>query len=183
MRVPKNVKGQFWSIDVIFAIVIFAVAMTILAFTWYNVNNQLSLSVGSGAIIAQLQAHTLATTLFSTGSPASWQGIVNTSNTSTWKGVSIGLASSAGDTNLSTGKIYTFLAMASQNYQATKQKLGVGYDYYIIIKGGSINLAIGKNPAPNHALSVFVEKRSAFMGGNPVNVAVLVWTNSTLATS
>ena len=44
MTMAKNMKMQFWSFDVIFAIVIFSVAITILAFTWYDINNQLSLA-------------------------------------------------------------------------------------------------------------------------------------------
>ncbi|MCW6159864.1 MAG: hypothetical protein LVQ95_02130 [Candidatus Micrarchaeales archaeon] len=176
-------KGQFWSIDVIFAIVIFTVAITILSFTWYNVNTQLSVAIGGGSIIAQLQAHMLADNIFSTGTPPSWQSVVNTTNTSTWKNISIGLGSAPGSTNISTSKLYTFVAMASYNYQATKQKLGVGYEYEIIINGSAINITIGRNPNANGALTTFVEKRSAFLGGNPVNVEVLVWTNSTLAVS
>lgn len=178
-----NKKAQFWSIDVIFAIVIFAVAITILSFTWFNVNTQLSVAVGSGAVIAQLQAHTLADNIFSTGTPSSWQSVVNTTNASTWKNVSIGLGSAPGSTNISAGKLYTFIAMANYNYQATKQKLGVGYEYEIIINGSAINIKIGRNPLTNGAQSTFVERRSAFIGGNPVNIEVLVWTNSTLAVS
>lgn len=178
-----NKKAQFWSIDVIFAIVIFAVAITILSFTWYNVNTQLSIAIGGGAVIAQLEAHTLADNIFSTGTPASWQSTINTTDTSTWKNVSIGLGSAPGSTNISTSKLYAFIAMASHNYQATKQRLGVGYDYEIIMNGGTLNITIGRNPLTSHALSIFVEKRSAFISGSPVNIEILVWTNSTLASS
>ena len=182
-----NLKAQFWSFDVIFAVVIFSVAITILAFTWFNVNNQLSLSYGSGTTLMQLQAQALSQTIFSTGSPSNWQTRINTTNTLTWSAVSVGLMSTSGTANLSTNKVYTLLSMSNYNYQATKQSLGVAYDYFITIRnnplyGAGLNITIGKNPTKNRALTVFVEKRSAFINGIPVALNITLWTNTTLAT-
>jgi hypothetical protein len=176
-----NLKAQFWSFDVIFAIIIFIVALTILGFTWYNINNQLSLGYSGAGTVAQLQAHMVAQNLIGTGSPANWQSIVNTTNSLTWGGVGIGLGTSPGGSNLSISKIYTFMSMASGNYQATKQELGTGYDYYIQIYGPGMNISIGSSPFKNKALSIYVEKRSAFVSGEPVTVQVLLWTSSALA--
>ncbi len=178
-----NAKAQFWSFDVVFAIIIFSIAITILAFTWYSINNQLALGYGSGSVIAQLQAHELAQELLSPGSPAGWQSMVNTTNTNTWANVSIGLSLAPGSSNLSVSKLYALSSMAGYNYQATKQPLGVAYDYYIIISGGAINMTIGSNPSANGALSVYVEKRNAFLGGTPVTMTIMVWTNQPLAVS
>lgn len=179
----QNLKAQFWSFDVIFAIIIFSVAITILGFTWYNISNQLSLAYGSGSAVAQLQAHALSQNLLSPGSPANWQNVVNTTNTLTWSNVSVGLGTVASQSNISISKIYTLMSMANINYQATKQELGVGFDYYIVITGSSINITIGKNPSTNGALSVYVEKRSAFVSGTPVVISSIVWTNTGLAVS
>ncbi len=179
----KGLGAQFWSFDVIFAIIIFITALTILGFVWYNVNNQLSLGYGSGAVIAQLQAHSLAQTLLSLGYPTNWQSVVNSTNTLTWSNVSIGLGSAGIAGNLSSSKLYTFMAMANKNYQATKTQLGIGYDYYVIITGPSINITIGSNPNLNNALTVYVEKRSAFLNGIPVTMQVLLWSNSSAAIS
>jgi hypothetical protein len=73
--------------------------------------------------------------------------------------------------------------MANNNYQATKQELGVGFDYYVIITGGQMNITIGSNPATGGALTTYVEKRSAFIGGTPVIVKVELWTSTPLAIS
>jgi len=179
----KNFKAQFWSFDVIFAMVIFILALTILGFTWYGVNNQLALGYSGSTVIAQLQAHSLAQNLMSTGYPANWQSIINTTNTSTWTNTSVGLGRSASGANISTKKLYTLMSMANQNYQATKFELGISYEYYISIYGGLIDINIGRNPNDYHALTTYVEKRGAFLGGIPVTVQVMVWTNSTLAIS
>ena len=179
--IMKNLRAQFWSFDMVFAIVIFSVAITVLAYTWYSVNNQLSLAYGSGSVIAQLQTHALAQSLMSTGYPNDWMSAVNTTNTLTWTNVSIGLASAPGSTNMSIRKVYTLLAMSNYNYQATKQELGVGYDYYITIVGSGLNMTLGENPATNGALSVYVDKRSALLAGIPVTLTVYVWTNTPLA--
>lgn len=181
--IGKNFRAQFWSFDVIFAIVIFTIALTILGFTWYSVNNQLSLSYGGGTEIAQLQTHALAQEMLSTGYPTSWYSMVNTTNTLTWSNVSIGLAMAPSSSNLSISKIYAFSAMTSNNYQATKQELGIGYDYYITIVGGPYNITIGRNPNTYGALTVYVQRSSAILRGTPVVVETLVWTNSSLAIS
>lgn len=183
MNRNSNMKAQFWSFDVIFAIIIFSIAITLLGFAWYNVSNQLSLSYGGGTIVAQLQTKALAQNLLSPGSPANWPSLINTTNTVTWGNVSIGLASTSGIANLSSNKLYTFIAMSNTNYQATKQELGIGYDYYIEIYGGPINVTVGKNPSTNGALSIYVEKRNAFLQGNPVTITTIVWTNTALAVS
>lgn len=179
----KTLRAQFWSFDVIFSIVIFTISITLLAFTWYNVNNQLSLGLGSGSIIAQLQTHALAQNLLSPGSPYGWTGIVDPANTATWNNVSIGLGVAPASSNLSARKLYTFIAMADNNYQSTKQLVGVGYDYYITIVGSGLNITVGQNPSQNNALSVYVERRSTFINGNPVIMTVMVWTNTPLAIS
>ncbi|MCL5430072.1 MAG: hypothetical protein M1504_01175 [Candidatus Marsarchaeota archaeon] len=176
-------KAQFWSFDVIFAIVIFSIAITIVGVAWYNINNQLSLSYGNGATIMELQAKSLIQGLFSVGSPSDWQAAVNTTNTLTWYNVSAGFASEPLSSNLSMGKIYTLMAISNYNYQQSKMALGIGYDYYITINGGIFNITMGKNPALNGAVTVYVEKRSAFINGEPVKVTAMVWTNQPSAVS
>lgn len=173
----ENARAQFWSFDVIFAIVIFSVAITILGFAWYNINNQFSFSYGGGATVGLIQDEAMAQELMSPGSPSNWQSAVNTTNTLTWTNVSAGLASGAGGANLSMGKVYTLAAMASYNYQASKQLFGVGFDYFIIIKGNSMNLTIGSNPATSVISSEYVQSRSAFIDGQPVMIKVILWTS------
>lgn len=184
----NTLKAQFWSFDVIFAIVIFSFAITVLAFTWFNINNQLSLSYGNGTGILQLQLQSLTQNIFSPGIPNNWQSIVNTTNTSTWRGFAIGLTSAQGSYSLSPNKVYTLISMSNRNYQASKQVLGVGFDYYITIKsnsniGSGVNMTIGKSPFNSGALTVYVSKVSATMNGAPVMVQLMLWTNTTLATS
>lgn len=184
----KSFKAQFWSFDIIFALVIFGVAVTVLTFAWYNINNQLSLAYGSGDVMLQLQAKSLASGILSTGTPQGWQGIANTMNTIGWNNVSIGLASASLNSNLSSSKLYTLMSMANYNYQATKQPLGMAFDYYITItsnpsSGAGLNIIIGKNPQTNGALTTYIERRSALLNGIPVSIKIFVWTNTTLATS
>lgn len=185
----RNFKAQFWSFDVIFAVIIFSFAITILAFTWFNISNQLSLGYGNGSGIMQLQLQSLVQNLMSPGIPNNWQSTVNTTNPSTWTGILAGLSNSQGSYSLSSSKIYTLASMANgNNYQATKQVLGVGFDYYITIRssssmGSGINVNIGSNPATKGALTVYVDRVYATMNGVPVTVQIVLWTNTTLATS
>lgn len=185
-RMGKNIKAQFWSFDVIFAIVIFTVAMTILAYTWYNIDNQLALSYGSGTETMQFETQVLVEKLLTPGTPADWSSLINTTNPSTWKDVSIGLTSSRNSSSISPQKVYTFMAMANYNssdYQATKTIVGIGYDYYITISGRDINIGIGENPASHNALTTYVYKARSVFGNEPVLVKVIVWTNEPVAIS
>lgn len=175
-----NLKAQFWSFDIIFAIVIFGVAITVLTYTWFNINNQLSISYGNGGSILSLQAQTLATNLLSTGSPSDWQSQISVTNTSTWSSVSIGLGAAQNNIAISPSKLYTFIAMAD-NYSETKQLLGIGYNYYITITGGSYNISIGQNPSSNGALTVYVVTEATTVGSTPVLVNTILWTNKPVA--
>ncbi len=186
--INHNLKAQFWSFDVIFAVVIFSFAITILAFTWFNINSQLSIGYGNGSGIMQLQLQSLTQSLMSTGVPSNWQSTVNTLNTKTWSSTSIGLVSSQGSYALAPGKVYTFASMSNRNYQATKQALALGFDYYITIRsnsniGSGINMSIGSNPFSKGALTIYVNNVQATMNGVPVTMQVILWTNTTLAAS
>lgn len=184
----ENTKGQFWSFDVIFAVIIFSFAITILAFTWYNISSQLALGYSNGSGIMQQQLQSLAQSLLSPGVPTYWQGTIDTANGLTWGGVYAGLAQGQSGAVLSPAKVYALLSMSNTNYQATKQVLGVGYDYYITITSGSkigsgINISIGSSPFNKGALTIYVANRNAVMNGVPVNMRLMLWTNRTLAVS
>ncbi len=170
-------KAQFWSFDVIFAVVIFSVSLTILAFAWYNVSTQLSISVGGGSYTMQLQADQLASELGSAGFPSNWQADINASSPGSLRNVAAGLAQSSYSGSLSMQKIYALMAISNYNYTYSQEFLGVGYDYYITIEGGQYNISIGKNPLTSGALTIFLSKRSAFLNGIPVHITVYIWSN------
>lgn len=181
-------KAQFWSFDVVFGVIIFSFAITVLAFTWFNISNQLSLGYSNGASVMQMQLQSLSQNLFSTGTPINWQSAVNTSNSITWGAVSVGLGSAQSPGSLSSSKIYTLLSMSNLNYPASKQALGVGFDYYITIKsiskyGSGINISVGSSPYNKTALTIYVANRNSVLNGVPVTVQMLLWTNTTLVTS
>ena len=173
----KSMRAQFWSFDVIFAIVIFTVAMTILAFTWYNVNSELAISSSGSGTIMQLQSQVLSQALLSEGYPAHWYSQVNLSDPSTWQKISVGIEASNG-TEISSKKLYTFMAMAASDYGLTKQLLGVSYNYYIIIYNSEINITIGLNPSTNAALTTYVISRYSYIDGQPVRIKIMLWTNT-----
>ncbi len=176
----KVLKLQFWSFDMVFAIIIFSITLTIVGFAWYNINNRLSLAYESGPIQMQSQTQILAQSLLSKGSPSDWYSIVNTTNTSTWKKVVIGLGSTSGS-GISGNKVYALMAMSNYDYQATKGSLGVTYDYYILVYNNGMNITIGKNPSG--ALTIDSATESSSINGEPVTIKVLLWTNTTLGVS
>lgn len=180
-------KAQFWSFDVIFAIIIFVFAITVLAFTWFGISNQLSISYGNGPSIMQLQLQSVMHGILSPGVPNNWQSTIDTTNPSTWGEVAVGLTNQPGSYTISPGKLYSLISVSSYDYQATKQMLGTGYDYYITIKstsqaGSGIDINIGLNPSSNGALTSYVGKEYANLNGVPVVVQVILWTNTTLGT-
>lgn len=179
-------KAQFWSFDVIFAIVIFGVAITLLAFVWTGINSQFALTYGFGIVNIQAQLQSLQARIISPGGPANWNYIVNTTNTLTWSNLSIGLGTGNG-TSLSVDKAMTFMAMANHNmtaYQATKPLLGIGYDYYITIYYlGNVTMPLGLSPVGLGPTAIQVATQSATMGGVPVQMQIIVWTNKSFGVS
>ncbi len=168
---------QFWSFDIVFAIVIFSAAMTLIAFEWSGIEGQLSIAYSNNAQVMQLQAQTLGRSIFYTGWPPNWEGTVNSSNSLTWGLVSIGIGTGNG-TQISPQKLAALLSMANSNYPATKQLLGVSYNYYIRISSQTVNLSIGKNPAKYGAVTIYSSFTNGYVYGSPVSVTASVWTNT-----
>lgn len=174
----KGPRGQFWSFDAVFAIIIFMSAITIIAIAWLNISNQLSLTTAGSAYIMQLQAQQVAQNMLSAGSPTNWQAIVSPNSTGTWTGIGVGLASSPGSANLVPSKLYALQSMVNYNYTDAAQAIGTSYDYYITITGSTMNITMGKNPVTNGAVTTFLGKRDAQINGVPVQIEVFVWSAS-----
>ncbi len=171
-------KAQFWSFDMIFAIVIFVFAMVMLMYVWITLSNQFSLSYGSSPNLVQWQLQNLGTNLLQPGKPVNWESVVNTTNVATWNNVSIGFGT-LGGSGLSYNKVMSFYAMANKNYSETKALMGVSYDYYIMIKGSDFNINIGRNPALYNSFSTQVLNEPVVIGGLPAQMTIEVWTNTT----
>ena len=177
----KFVRAQFWSFDIMFAIVVFMAAMTILAFVWLALSSQFSSSYANGINIMQAQLQNLGSGLLTPGSPSDWDSLVNLSDTSTWNNVSVGFGASNG--TLSSSKILTFYAMSNYDYQETKAPLGVGFDYYLLFNGSDYSLAIGRNPSSNNAYSIQVLTEPVIIDGAPAKLTIEIWTNTTFGIS
>lgn len=175
-------KLQFLSFDAIFAIVIFTFAVSMLAFVWYTINSQASISTGAGTQSMQLQLESLSEKILGPGYPANWYSLVDTSNTLTWANISVGLGSNTGG-SLSPLKLATLASMSGGNYLYTKPLLGVGYDYYIVISTSGYRVAIGKKPAPQigsalNGVTIQSTSKSVTINGQAANMQILIWTNS-----
>jgi hypothetical protein len=175
-------KSQIWSLDLIFAVVIFSFTVTIIGVTWLHISNGLSSTYGNTQGVMYMQAGAMSDVLLSPGSPADWQSIVAATNSMSWRGIAPGIEATAGLPQISQPKLYALIAMANSNYTASKTLFGIGNDYYVIITSpgaGIGNITIGRNPLGSNASSIFVDRRSAVLNGNPVWVQVEVWSNST----
>ena len=174
-------KAQFWSMDMIFAVMIFMGGIVLLSYVWSNVNSQFSISYGYGIGLMQVQLNNLMQRIQSQGYPQNWNSYASVSNTNEWSNVSVGLGSSSIPGTISMNKVLTLMAMSNSNYQASKQLLGVGYDYYITIYSqGQYNLSIGRNPMSLNATSIQSATIPIVLNnGQNANMRVIVWTNTT----
>jgi hypothetical protein len=178
-------KAQFWSFDAIFAIVVFGSALMLITFVWLGVSSQFSLSFPLGTQLMQAQVQSLQNRIVSQGTPASWYVSVNALDTSTWNNISVGLGTGVNG-QLSPTKIMAFLAMSSGSsatYQATKQLLGVSYDYYIVINATNYTISLGLPPYKMNPYAVVVGRQSATLNGVPVAMQVILWTNKSFGVS
>ncbi len=178
-------KAQFWSFDVIFAMIVFGSALILLTFVWVNVSSQYDTAYSFGLQTMQAQLQSLQSRLLLQGVPANWASVVNVTNTSTWTGVSVGLGTGFGN-RLSLSKISTLAAMSNYNpgaYQATKSLLGVGYDYYIAINNSNSTITMGLYPYTRNPYAIQVARQSAVLNGMPVSVQIILWTNKSFGVS
>ena len=174
-------KVQFWSIDMVFAIIIFSGCIILLSFVWSSINSQFSSSYGYSIGIMQIQLNNLVQRLQTAGSPSNWNSMISVNTVSTWGNVSVGLESSQGGGVLSRNKLFSLMAMSNSNYQSTKQLLGVGYDYYIILSSqGQYNISVGLSPFAQNATAIQTATVPIVMdNGEPGSMQVMVWTNTT----
>jgi hypothetical protein len=165
--------------DMIFAIVIFAITMVILTYVWFNVSQQFSITYSDTYSNMQSNMQQLTDKLLTTGTPSDWYYSVDPANLSTWTNTSIGLAGSTGGP-LSEAKIAKLNAVSLINYEASKQLLGVSYNYYIVIYAPQLyNLSIGLNPLDYNATTVVVQNTHVILNnGVPAELRVMLWTTS-----
>jgi hypothetical protein len=165
--------------DMIFAIVIFAITMVILTYVWFNVSQQFSITYSNAYGNMQSDMQQLTNRLLTTGTPSNWYYSVDPANLSTWTNTSIGLASSTGG-RLSEAKIAKLYALSLINYDASKQLLGVSYNYYIVIYSPQLyNLTIGPNPLAYNATTVVVQDTPVILdNGVPAELRVMLWATS-----
>lgn len=182
IMIPNAARGQFWSFDVLFALIIFVAAVTILAVAWLDVSSGLAIATGGVSYIMQLQSQTVAQNLLSSGSPDNWPSLINPTAPATWGSVGVGLASSLGSASLSPAKIYALQSMASYNYTAAGPEIGTTYNYYIMITTSVANITIGRNPAGS-AVTTFIARRSALLNGVSAQVVVYIWSGSVSSVS
>jgi hypothetical protein len=177
-------KAQYWSIDMVFAMVVFTSAIIILATVWNKVNSEFSVTYGFGIGNMQGQLQGLQQRLLTPGSPPDWASTTNSLNPAEWENISIGLGSGNTST-ISSSKLLMLMAMADTNYQATKQAMGVGYDYYITIYSpGNYNISIGENPLQRNATAIQTATMPVILDNGAVgSMRIIVWTNTTFGVS
>lgn len=177
-------KAQYWSIDMVFAMVVFTIAIIILATVWQKTNSEFSVTYGFGVGSMEQQLLSLQQRILSPGYPASWNSFISVNSVSQWDNVSVGLGSGNSST-LSSQKAMELMAMTNTNYQATKQPLGVGYDYYItIFSPNQYNISIGENPITNNAVAIQTATIPVIIdNGAAGTMRISVWTNTTFGVS
>ena len=177
-------KAQFWSIDAVFAIIVFSAAIIILSTVWMRINAEFAVTYGFGVGSMQTQLQGLQQKLSYPGSPSNWNSFITVNSLATWANVNIGLGS-GNNSQLSSSKILELMAMSNANYQATKQLLGVGYDYYITISVPSqYNISMGLNPFSRNATSIQTATLPITIDNGAVGtMRIDVWTNTTFGVS
>jgi len=171
-------KAQFWSFDIIFAIVLFVFAVVLLTLVWTDISGEFSISYSGNLAHMQSQLQSLGTQLLSTGTPSNWNLALNLSSEGTWQNLSVGLGNGTSGA-LSQGKINSLYNMSNTNYQVTKQSLGIAYEYYITFS--TTGVAIGRNPATTNVTSIQSLSLPVVINGVPSRMQIQLWSNSTLS--
>jgi hypothetical protein len=175
----ETTKAQFWSFDLVFAVVIFVSTIVLLTYVWLSISGQFSIAYSGNTQQLQEQLQNLGTSIVSQGYPPNWNYIETNSIPSAWSNLSIGLGNGTSGA-LSLQKIDALEAMSANDYQETKAPLGISYDYYITITGGNINAAMGSSPFTTNVFSLQTLELPVVINGYPAQVQIYLWSNSTL---
>ena len=168
----------------VFAMIVFTVAVIILSTVWAKSNSEFSVISGFGVGNMQQQLLGLEQRILTPGSPSNWNSFISVNSISQWDNISVGLG--AGNSSIvSSQKVIELMAMSNTNYQATKQSMGVGYDYYItIFSPNQYNVSIGENPITNNAVAIQTAVIPVVLdNGVAGTMRISVWTNTTFGVS
>jgi hypothetical protein len=164
----------------IFSLIIFTVAISLLSIVWNSMSSQYELTYGLGTGLMQLELNNLVQSLQGQGIPNNWNNAVGVNSVATWSNVTIGLGSGSAGT-ISVDKAMALMAMSNYNYQATKQLLGVSYDYHIVIDSpGQFNISMGADPAAGNSTAVqYAVVPVVLDNGAAASMEIEVWSNTT----
>jgi hypothetical protein len=183
------VKAQFWSFDVMFAMIIFVLTLLLLTFVWESISGELSIEYGGNLAHMQSQLQSLGSELLSTGTPPNWNTYINLNASNTWQNLSIGLGNGTASA-LSLAKINELTNMSQYDYQSSKTALGLAFDYYITFTcssfsssscPGGATVSIGMDPAGLNATALQAVTLPVVVNGAAEQMQLVLWSNSTLS--
>ncbi|MEM3791308.1 MAG: hypothetical protein QXL16_01090 [Candidatus Micrarchaeaceae archaeon] len=172
-------RAQFWSLDVIFAIVIFGIALFALTLIWFDINSEFGSSLNNPLPVMQEQLSVLKSELLSQGNPSDWYASINLSNPKSWSNVSIGISYPNGSISLQKAFALSSISMKNlTDYESLKPLLGVSYEYYIAIYLNGSVISIGRNPNLYGAISISSIKVPVAVNGERGIMYIEEWTNN-----
>lgn len=158
-------KGQFFSYDAIVASAVFLIALSLILVYWQGIRT------GGEGELARESAR-LSEKLMGTGVPQNWER--------TGEVGSIGLVEGESNGVLSIEKLVEFRKMSGDDYVGTKEKLGIGNEYWIEISGKEIDCfgacSFGKEPPENAERSSAI--RLVVLNGKPASLRATLWKES-----
>jgi|GEM_PF-6515518 len=162
-----NRKGQFYSIEFIFTIIIFVGLIVILVYFFHNVTNKIDLDKQSSHdyILMERFANSF---VLSSGSPVNWEYLDRNDV------LSIGLAKNKNELDINK---YNMFIDYNSYYDDTVYLLGLGgYNVYVSFTPLGESVPLGEfGILPHDAETVVANTRYAYMNDTKVIVDIKVW--------
>lgn len=156
-------RGQAWGLDVTIAAMIFLTG--IIVFYLYVINYKTS--EGIEIEEARFEADLIAASILSEGTPTDWDSSSVTK---------IGILSGE---KINETKLAQFHALATTQYERTKQLFGTRYNYFInssepFIINNNAESGIGHSPSPQAETTLKINRFTTYKN-KPVTLEIQVW--------
>ncbi|NMA44451.1 MAG: hypothetical protein GX950_01400 [Candidatus Diapherotrites archaeon] len=153
-------KGQFFSPDMIIAIFIFVVTISFFFISSENIYQQIAL-FEERKKIDEIAHSTMNFLIYSQGIPSNWEY-------ASFEDINFfGLASERN--TLSKNKLSTFFSFFNQDYEKSKEKLGIGgFDFKLIVYDSQNNVIFSGGVAKENSKKVYYYDRVVLYDNSPV---------------
>ncbi len=160
----RSRRGQFFSYDIVTALVILSLAFSLIIFYWMSAQS----SLADERPYISAQAIALSDSLLTPGVPVYWTSATVTQ---------VGLTDGWGTNTINGTKFGNLVSMSAANYLSTRGKLRSEYDFNVTLLNAndSSRILYTAGAVPSGARNLVIIERAVVYKNQPARLLVCLW--------